>query len=238
MGLFSKKIKIGVEEFCRHFYDDVIFHPVIAGQDFNEVWWDNVFHSVIEADKSFAVIDKSNFIREMTALRLELFGLAWLYKFKDERFTIPQSIFTMQYLEKNGKRDIWDAMRDYGLVVAQSAFLTQTGEQLDGSTALGRGRITFVNSFRMEVFKKFASTNYKDRSSPTEEEKTRMDCITAVINRMLSEPKRAVQPLAEKLVERLGCGTSLNSRALFAIASVIYGLYQGAKESIKNIKLE
>jgi hypothetical protein len=238
MGLFSKNTRVGVEEFCRHFYDDVIFHPIIAGQDFNEVWWDKVFQSIVEADKSFTVIDKSNFIREMTALRLELFGLAWLYKYKDERFTIPQSVFTMQYLEMNGKREIWDAMRDYGLVVAQSAVLDKSGKQLDGSTALGRSRITFVNTFRMEEFKKFASTNYKDRSSPTEEEKNRMDCITAVINRMLSEPKRAVLPLAEKLVERLGCGTSLNSRALFAIASVIYGLHQGAKEAIKDIKLE
>ena len=194
--------------------------------------------SVVEADKSFSGFDRSNFIREITALRLELFGLAWLYKFKDEKFTIPQSIFTMQYLEKNGKREIWDAMRDYGSVIAKSAFLTQTGEQLDGSTSLGRGRITFVNTFRWDVFNKCASTNFKDMSSPTEEEKIRMDCITAVINRMLSEPKRAVPLLAEKLIERLGCGTSLNSRASFAIASVVYGLHQGAIEAIKDIKLE
>ena len=238
MGLFSQKPRVGVEEFCEQFYDKTIFHPIVGGKDFNEVWWDIVFNSVVEADKSFAVVDKSNFIREMTALRLELFGLAWLYKFKNEKFTIPQSIFTMQYLEKNRKREIWDAMRDYGSVVAQSALLTQTGEQLDGSTAIGRGRITFVNTFRWDVFKKCASTNFKDMSSPTEEEKIRMDCITAVINRMLSEPKRAVPLLAEKLAERLGFSASINSRALFAISSVIYGLHQGAMEAIKDIKLE
>ena len=39
MGLFSQKLKVGVEEFCEQFYDKTIFHPIVGGEDFNEIWW-------------------------------------------------------------------------------------------------------------------------------------------------------------------------------------------------------
>jgi hypothetical protein len=248
MGLFNRKQKVGVEEFCRQFYDNVIFHPIIAGQDFNEVWYDNVFHSIVEADKSFAVIDKSVFRREMTALRLELFGLAWLYKFPDNRFTIPQSIFTRQYLESNGQLELWDSMVEYNKVIAQSAFPTPTGIQM--RTQLGkqmqegveRGKTTFVNSFRWRVFEKWADANIGDLSAPTEEEKILGSCVICVVSRMLADIRKndcmLVKLLVVRLAERVGYDASLNAEAFLRLGTVIFSLYEGAEKAIKDIKLK
>jgi len=248
MGLFNKKQKVGVEEFCRQFYDNVIFHPIIAGQDFNEVWYDNVFHSIVEADKSFAVVDKSVFHREMTALRLELLGLAWLYKFPDNKFTIPQSIFTRQYLESNGKLELWDSMVEYNKVIAQSAFPTPSGIQMH--TRLGkqmqerlkRGKTTFVNTFRWGVFEKWAEANIDDPSAPTEEEKILGSCVICVVSRMLADIRKndcmLVKLLAVRLAERVGYDASLNAEAFLRLGAVIFGLYEGAEKAIKVIKLK
>lgn len=248
MGLFNKKQKVGVEEFCRQFYDSVIFHPIIAGQDFNEVWYDNVFHSIVEADKSFAVIDKSVFLREMMALRLELFGLAWLYKFPDNRFTIPQSIFTRQYLESNGKLELWDSMVEYNKVIAQSAFPTSTGIQMRSrlgkqmQEGVERGKTTFVNTFRWGVFEKWADANIGDPSAPTEEEKILGSCVICVVSRMLADIRKndcmLVKLLVVRLAERVGYDASLNSEAFLRLGAVIFGLYEGAEKAIKDIKLE
>ena len=248
MGLFSKKERVGVEEFCRQFYDKVIFHPIIAGQDFNEVWYDNVFHSIVEADKSFATIDKGVFRQEMTALRLELFGLAWLYKFPKDRFTIPQSIFTRQYLESTGKLELWDSMVEYNKVIAQSAFPTSTGIQTRSrlgkqmQEGVQRGRTTFVNTFRWGVFEKWAEANIGHPSAPTEEEKMLGSCVICVVSRMLADIRKddcmLVKLLAAKLAERIGCDASLNAEAFLRLGAVIFGLYEGAEKAIKGIKLE
>lgn len=248
MGLFNKKQKVGVEEFCRQFYDNVIFHPIIAGQDFNEVWYDNVFHSIVEANKSFAVIVKSVFRREMTALRLELFGLAWLYKFPDNRFTIPQSIFTRQYLESNGKLELWDSMVEYNKVIAQSAFPTPTSIQMQSrlgkqmQEGVERGKTTFVNTFRWGVFEKWAEANIGDPSTPTEEEKILGSCVICVVSRMLADIRKndcmLVKLLVVRLAERVGYDASLNAEAFLRLGTVIFGLYEGAEKAIKDIKLE
>ena len=89
MGFLSREPKIGIEEFCRQFYDSQIFDATIAGEDMWSGFLETVFKSVTEVDESFSVIDLAVFKREMTALRLELFGLAWGHKFKQQRFTIP-----------------------------------------------------------------------------------------------------------------------------------------------------
>jgi hypothetical protein len=239
MGLLSRKPKTSIEEFCQQFYDSVVFHPIIAGEDFNKIWWDTVFDSVAEADKSFAVIDKTLFIREMTALRLELFGLAWRHKFKREKFTIPQSAFTRKYLEENEKLDIWDIMGEYNQAVAQSATLTETGELVKGR--VGRAQITFTNVLRANMFDKWAETNISDPSAPTEEEKMLADCVARVANRIGADIKRndciLVKRLTARLADRLGCDVNLKPEAFLKLGAVIFGLYNGAKEAIKSVNI-
>jgi hypothetical protein len=240
MGFLSRKPKISIEEFCQQFYASQIFHPTIAGEDVWAGFLGIAFKSVVEVDQSFAVIDPTVFKREMTALRIELFGLAWGHKFKQERFTIPQSIYTRQYLERNRKLKIWDIMGEYNQAIAQSTTMTETGEQVEGRIARARG--TSLNLSRAKMFDRWAEANIGDLSAPTKKEKILANCVARVANRIGADIKRSdcilVKRLAARLADRLGCDINLGFEALLRLGAVIFGLYEGAMKATKSVNLQ
>jgi hypothetical protein len=235
----SRKPKVGIEEFCQQFYDSQIFHAVIAGEDMGAGFLRSTFRSVVEVDQSFAVIDPTLFKREMTALRIELFSLPWGHRFKQERFTIPQSIFTRHYLEENEKFELWDIMGEYNQAIAQSTILTERGEQMEGRTA--HARIASLNVSRSNIFNKWAEANIGDPSAPTEKEKILANCVARVANRIGADIKQndciLIKRLTARLVDRLSCEPNLSAEALFRLGAVIFGLYEGAMEAIKSVNL-
>lgn len=237
MGLLSRKPKIGIEEFCREFYDTQIFHPIIAGTHVGSAFLETVFKSVSEADQSFAAIDPTLFRKEMTALRMELFGLAWMHKFKREEYTIPQSLFTKRYLEENGRLDIWDIMGEYNQAIAQFSVMTATGEQMGGR--VGRGRIVSLNALRTDLFMYWAEQWRKMGFRATQAD---YDALAHALNRIGADIRRAdcvaVKLLAARLAVRLRCREDLESEALFRLETVIFGFYNGAKEAIKSVNLQ
>jgi hypothetical protein len=210
MGLFSRKPKISIYEFCREFYDTQIFHAMIGGIDAWSAFLETVFNSVVEADQSFAVIDQAVFQREMTALRMELFGLAWSHKFERLEFTLGQSSYTQRYLEENGRLDIWDIMGEYNKAIAQSTELSDRWAKVRDEWAKQEGD-SFSNVARI--------VNRWDADI------RRNDCIL-------------VKRLAAKLADRLGCDINLDSEALFRLQAVIFGFYNGAKEAIESVNLQ
>lgn len=244
MGLLSRKPKVSIEEFCRQFYDTYVFNPtVLAGVDVGEVFWETSFNSVVEADKSFRAVDHAKFRHEMTALRMELFGLAWMHKFKQGELTIPQSIFTRHYLEENRRSEIWDVMGEYNYAIAQSATMTKTGEQIGEQIGgrISRALVVTINQSRANMLVKWAEANIGDPSAMTEEQERLFDCVCRVANRIGADIRRndciLVKRLTARLADRLGCDISLNSEALFRLGVVIFGLYEGAKEVIKDVNL-
>jgi len=242
MGLLSRKPKMGIEEFCREFYDTYIFHPIKLpdGEDIGSAFWNSAFNFVVEADQSFALIDRAVFRREMTALRLELLALAWGHKFKREKFTIPQSVFTRRYLEENEKFELWEIMGEYNQVVAQSATANKTGEQVSGRT--GRALVTFVNMTRSNMWEDWCKANLKDTSNLSKEEEASLQSVARVINRFGADIKRedCVLPkmLSSKLLDRVGYKPRLAVEAAFRISAVIFGFYEGTKETIKSVNLQ
>lgn len=241
MGLFSHKPKISIKEFCRQFYDTQIFHPIIAGTDVGSVFFETVFSSVVEADQSFARVKRSAFEREMTALRVELFGLAWGHRFKQEKFTIPQSVFTRGYLEENGKLEVWDIMGEYNQAIAQSSVMTATGEQM------GTAHVVSINKLRADMFD--ATVGAWERSGinvwdtePTSKGYQMVQCVARVANRIGADIRRndciLVKRLAARLAARLRCRKDLESEALFRLQAVIFGLYEDAMEAIKSVNLQ
>jgi len=238
MGLLSRGPQIAIEEFCQQFYDSQIFHAIIAGEDVWAGFLGITFKSVVEVDQSFALIDLAIFKREMTALRIELFGLAWGHRFKQERFTVPQSIFTRRYLEENEKFELWDIMGEYNQAIAQSTTMTKTGEQMEGRIA--RARVTSLNLSRVKMFAKWAEANIGDPSAPTEKEKI-LACVARVANRIGTDIRRndciLVKRLAARLADRLSCESNLSAEALFRLGAVIFGLYEGAMKAIKSVNL-
>ncbi len=237
MGLFSRKPTIGIEEFCREFYDKQIFHAMIGGIDAWSAFLETVFKSVSEADPSFAKIDTILFQREMTALRVELFGLAWLHKFKREEFTLPQSFFTKRYLEENGKLEIWDIMGEYNLAIAKSSVMTATGEQM------GTAYLVSMNKLRNDMFHKWYETNIGDRST-TEENEEQAKCVARVANRigadLMKNKEIGNRRITALLLYRLGwkIDEDLSEEALSRLIAITFGLYEGAKEAIKSVNLQ
>ena len=244
MGLFKSKPKIGIEEFCREFYDSQIFHPVIAGEDVGAIFWETAFDSVVEADQSFAGVKSDAFVCEMTALRLELFALAWMHKFKRDKYTIPQSIFTQHYLEENGKLGIWDAMERYNLAVAQTATMTADGQQMIGDTGSERYTITEVNNSRLELLEKWVDANVKNPSKPTKKEKILITCVARLGNRigadLMKNNEIGNRRITALLLYRVGWkeDEDLSEEALFRLEAIVFGLYEGAMEAIKSMNLQ
>ena len=235
MGLFSRKPKVSVEEFCHDFYDSQIFNPPkIGGVDLSLAFWEHAFNSIVESDESFKSIDFNRFREEMTALRIELFGLAWADKFKKEQFTIPQSFFTKRYLEENEMEQIWDIIGEYNQIIASSATMNETGEQIEQMGGrIGRARATRINVLRHNMFVKWVEANIGNKDNLTDEEKARSQCVARVCNRIGVDITHhdciAAKALAAKLADRLGCDVGLNSVALFRLSAIIFGLHRGAK---------
>lgn len=232
MGLLSRKPKVTIQEFCQHFYDTYIFNALIGGADVDLEWWQNAYNSITEVDESFKSVDFSKFKEEMTALRMELFGLAWQQKFKSEQYIIPQSFFTRLYLQKIDKMQIWDIMGEYNQKIAMSNTVTDTGKQV------GMAQITKLNLARQNMFNKWCEDNISNKDALTDEDKWRSVCVARVANRIgadIRHPNCAtIIQLAARLAVRLDCDTYINSEAVFRLSALIFGLHEGAKEAIKD----
>ena len=235
----ARKPKISVEECCKEFYDKHIFHAIVAGIDGWDVMLRSDLEFVTEADTSFSAIDPVLFRQEMTAVRMEVFALAFARKVKREDLTLVQSFFTRRYLEENGKLDIWDIMLEYNRAISDSATLTATLERMED------WRVEKSNLAKWEFFKKWWDTNIggpiDDPSASTEEQKMLAKCVARVANRIGADMRRAdcaaAKRLAARLAERLECDINLSYEALFRLAATIFGFYRGAEEYLKSISL-
>lgn len=237
VGLFSRKSLISIEEFCQDFYDR--FFEKSQNIDTFQGFCDVAFDHVAEADCSFATVDHVLFRQEMTSLRMELFGLAWMHYFKAKHkqleYCLREVSFTKKYLESTGQIEIWDIMQFYNLCIADSGieYAPPEGERLEGRLrrAQYRAQVTFVNSMR--------SSLYDDLRKKTE---YTPNCIARVLNRYLTDVawKREVTPqlLASLFATRLGYAANLAlEEVFFRLSIIIYGMYKGAIHDLKSVKV-
>lgn len=156
MGLFSRKPLISIEDFCQDFYDH-FFNFKVKGIDMSGDFFDVAFDTVAKTDPSFATVNRVLFRREMTAIRMELFGLAWMHYFKAKHeqleYCLRETSFTKKYLESTGRTEIWDIMQFYNGCIGESAFEAFTEERIR------RAQIVFVNNRRMHLYRGFAGKN-------------------------------------------------------------------------------
>ena len=114
----------------------------------------------------------------MTALRMELFGLAWQEKFKSEQYTIPQSFFTRLYLQKINKTEIWDIMGEYNQKIAMCATMTEDGKQIgEVGGGTGRAKAMEINKSRADMADRWIDTNIKDKTNITKKDKASLICV-------------------------------------------------------------
>jgi len=229
MNLFRRRPKISTEEFCRGFYEGQVFDATIGGRDAWALFCETALDLIIQADPSFSMVDRHQFQRELTALRMEMFALAWMQTLGRADACLPQSVFTRGYLEGRADLPTWEAMGEYNQVVAQSVSATHTGEQAGGR------RAERANAQRFAAFKSMLPTIGPE---PTKEAG---ECVARVANRIgasMREPDCVlVRLLSLRLVERLGLGTGPANGAWIALGAVIHGFYKGSMEAIGEVSL-
>lgn len=221
MGLFSRKRKISTIEFCTEFYNQSIFSPDIGGMDPWKTFCETFYKSIAEVDPAFGKVDISALISELRALRLEVFGIAWLHHVND-KFAPGQSEFTKHYLEENRIADIWESMENYNQATARST----TGAH-DPNSRIGRGNLVYLNQRRVELFDEWSKLGYDPKA------------VARMANRLGSDTawktNRVHVYLSFALTDQLKC--EVNDEARPRILAIIQGFYEGSSESIKEVKI-
>lgn len=225
MGIFSKKQEVNLENFCRDFYEKNYLKPVIGRVDVGAIFYDASWRSIVEADPSFDDIDSKYFAAEVKLLQFELFALAWLHKFGD-KLAVTQSVFTKNYLEENKRNDIWEESEDYNQAIARSSTAGKTKEK-----AFDRVYLARVYKTRADLFDQF----HKEGLDPK--------CVARALNRLFSDEawKKDITAnfLMLTLCDRLGFKQDEpNKKAQQRLTFVIRMIYDGAKQSLDNIKIK
>lgn len=147
-------------------------------------------------------------------------------KWKQEEYLLRQSMLTKSYLEREGRQEIWDIMLEYNKSIADSL------NELVGSipiASIRRGKAAFLNSFRFDLCKKWVRAGIDAYHG------------ARILSRMFTENawkrKITLKHLTAQYAERLKVDPDLNAEAIFRLSSVIYGLYNGAKDAIGSVKL-
>lgn len=226
MRFFKNKQEVNLDDFCRDFYEKNILNPMIGGVDGGAVYCNTVKRSIVEADHNFANINSQTFAAEVVILRFELFALAWLHKFGD-KLAVAQSTFTKHYLHEKKRDDIWGDSDSYNQAIARSSILGKTSKKAFDRVYLGR-----VFKTRADLFDQF----YKEGHDP--------ECVTPALNRLFTEEawKKGVTAglLMFALCDRLDFGSNFepNKEAQFRLTAVICMIYEGARQSLGNIKIK
>ena len=224
MSFFSKKTEVGLEDFCRDYYDRSILNPVDATSDFGAAYFEAIRYSLTEADASFSRVTTGELRAATMPLGFELLALAWYDKFGD-RSAIQQSVFTKGYLQETSRKDIWRDSEPYNQAVARSV---TSGK--DPGKASDRFSVGFVTNMRVELFKQYHDAGYDD------------ECVARVLNRLMfgGAWKSTATPVALSfaLTDKLGFPIGLSDEAGFRLTAVILGYYKEARQILDKVRIK
>ena len=221
MGLFDRKSKMSVQEWCEHFYSNYVFAPFIGKADPWQLFCNSNRDQVAQADPSFSKVDEAALSDQLLALRLEVIGIAWTLRVKDN-LAHKQSESTRLYLQNYNQERFWEMMEPYNQAVAKA-----TVGRSDSSTRTGRAHITFMNLMRTQLFNKWTTmvSDPKDAARPA--------------NRIGSDvPWKAHKThvyLSFALTDQLQC--EVNEEARKGLMAVIQGFFDGASEELQKVKI-
>jgi len=230
MGLFNRKPKMNIEDFCRQFYDSVIFCVKTDGEGGASTLWESAFNSVTKPDPSLAGTDRDLFRREITALYMELFGLVWTHRFwgNPEKFLWRQLTFTKNYLEQNGHQNIWDIMYVYNQEIIKPVAIYLNCPVR--SERYRRARVVSIDHMKLQLYKLWSDQG-RDK-----------DCAAHILNRMWSEGAWKegfiLASFCATLVERLvGYDNPQSEAFLTSLMEALTGFCFVAKRAIKSVKV-
>lgn len=168
------------------------------------------------------LFDEEEFVNEMTAVGMEIIGLAWAHviasSWDDERVALLEPITAKSYLYELGRADIWQRMGKYNETVAGNTVAVADTAHVDAI------------QLRAEVAQKYAQSG-----SPA-------DCIHRAINRSQTDPGfhdptpwRLGSPLqmAITLLNHLEVPTDRGDPVTNVIAAKILHLYVEFAERVR-----
>jgi hypothetical protein len=211
---------VNLEEICHDFYDRQLLSGTPT-EDARESFFDSLEQTIARADFAFAqYVEEEEFRFELTALRLELFGLALYHAVHHdrERLCLRELAATEKYLKERDELRLWEAMGVYNQGIVQNAFRRRHVER----RARG-GRL----STRLEL---------NERWLPRGVSHT---CISRYVNRGESDDSwrtgQALTALMQTLTRRLG--VPLNAQAQLRMHSLVYLFHDEPYERLRNLRL-
>ena len=247
MGIFSSKPKVNMESFCKDYYDSQMFHALVGGEDASQKILNAAYKLLANAEPLFSKVDRDIFEREMTAMNLELFSLAFSKRFSKFDNAVQQCIFTFRYLQDKRRNDIWESMAKYSITIAQTATMNAKGEHMTGDTAIGRATITRVNTLRDELFTKWLNERSYKPDNLTESEKEIVSCVAHASNHVEGDILRNNE-LGNKRISALfmfrlgaeefwGKNWQPSEDFLLRVASQSYSMYEFANKALKTVDI-
>ena len=228
MGLFNRKEKVNLEDFCRDIYDNQFLNPKIGEKvEVSDVFPEVFKGEIVKVLPEFENISLQQIKEEIIFLRFELFALAWIHSFGIQ-LSVEQSIFTKNYLHEKGRNDIWNGMGHYNRAISHSV----TSELSE----LGQASII---KMRYDLGKKYIDIARKREISID-------DRLGFAINRISSEKAWRKGHIAYflmlKLCHKFGLGYGKdyygpNEKAQNHLIISIKGFYNGAQQSWDKVKI-
>ncbi len=184
----------------------------------------------IQLDSRFTDVDIQKLKYELTALRFELFALAFTHKFVSNKIIIAQSIFIKHYLQEKGENDILNGMDSYNRTIN-----TATLNWLDSL-----GKVNLPYNYRM--MNSLCEENTKNIKEMEINADEMDDILKKINNRTWSENswkyKFILSYLQLNLYKNLNINPeTLNDEALAHIATTIKCFYDESKKSLAKVKI-
>ena len=221
MGLFDRRPKVPVQQWCEEFYSNQVFAGPIGESDPWALFCSSAQDQVVQADPSFSRVDADILSDQLLALRLEVIGVAWIMRVRDD-LSPKHSQCTKQYLVDHNQERFWEMMEPYNQAVAKA---TVGGS--DGSTAAGRAHVTFMNSMRTQLFDKWSAT----MSDP----KHAARAANRIGSDVAWKSHKTHIYLSFALTDQLEC--EVNEEARKGLMAVIHGFFDGVSEELKKVKI-
>jgi hypothetical protein len=157
----------------------------------------------------------------MVAIYFEVFGLVWLHE-QGEQYAAIQSGFTKNYLETKNRLDVWETMGHYNNAIAKSSTYGMAPD-----TEAGNYFLACLDKQKMDKFGSWVDQGI----DPI--------CAARAANRLMTEKPWKEGLTIGFLLLQIGTrlGNEVQDEAQQQLFAVIQGLYNGARESLRKVKI-
>jgi len=243
------KPKMNIEQFCGRLYGNCVFFSTDDyPADMHSLFWSEIFDSIVKTDDAFQYIDFDIFTSEMTALQVEIFGLAWMHHFRleryhglEEKYTLGEILFTKNYMEHNGYGNIWNTMSYYNKAIAD-ALLHPCIMAVDRASS---PLIAVKDEIPCYIIERKYDKKFRDDIANIDhhwKKEVGSDCATRVVNRISKREDWGGCPIALMLTmtfaERLGWKIDLRAEGFAGFEELLNRLYNDLKQEIEAVEIK